>query len=218
MHRKCILGNFITFWTLQTELQSKDSTTFLHTYKKEHFGKHTPLSLNSNGQHWNIHITMPKQRAGGWDMALHCWKPSAGFLDEDGNCTSQQLGEEHTNLSQISASPDKAIAETSGTTMRVPVKSQRSPAWAVSTASALSTTSTLRGIEPRGSSACVSWIRTCRQGEGFLSCLVVRWIHSLSGKTVLHLCDLTSIYTILFYTTRESGQITMPITFNSHLL
>lgn len=44
--------------------------------------------------------------------------------------------------------------------MRVPVKSQRSPACAVSTASALRTISRERGMEPRGSSACVSWIRT----------------------------------------------------------
>lgn len=50
--------------------------------------------------------------------------------------------------------------ETSGTTTRAPVKSQRSPAWAVSTASALRMISRERGIEPRGSSAWVSWIRT----------------------------------------------------------
>uniref|UniRef100_A0A6B0UYH9 Putative secreted protein n=1 Tax=Ixodes ricinus TaxID=34613 RepID=A0A6B0UYH9_IXORI len=56
--------------------------------------------------------------------------------------------------------PGVAICPTSGTTMRVPVKSQRSPAWATSTASALTTTSTLRGMFPRGSSACVSWMRT----------------------------------------------------------
>lgn len=59
--------------------------------------------------------------------------------------------------------------ETSGTTIRVPVKSQRSPAWAISTASALRTISRERGIEPRGSSACVSWIRT--------------WTHRVNDKS-----------------------------------
>lgn len=62
-------------------------------------------------------------------------------------------------------SSDKAVPgvlswETSGTTMRVPVKSQRSPGWAISTVSALRMISRERGIEPRGSSAWVSWIRT----------------------------------------------------------
>lgn len=64
------------------------------------------------------------------------------------------------SLSEFITVPGVLSWETSGTTMRVPVKSQRSPACAVSTASALRTISRERGIEPRGSSACVSWMRT----------------------------------------------------------
>lgn len=50
--------------------------------------------------------------------------------------------------------------DTSGTTISEPVKSHLSPAWADSTASARRITSRLRGMLPRGSSPCVSWMRT----------------------------------------------------------
>lgn len=52
-------------------------------------------------------------------------------------------------LAELSAlAPGMLRADTSGTTIRVPVKSQRSPACARSTASARTTTSTLKERKP----------------------------------------------------------------------
>lgn len=56
--------------------------------------------------------------------------------------------------------PGVESCDTSGTTISEPVKSHLSPAWADSTASARRITSRLRGMLPRGSSPCVSWMRT----------------------------------------------------------
>jgi hypothetical protein len=50
--------------------------------------------------------------------------------------------------------------DTSGTTMSVPMNSHLSPAWVFSTHSALKITSRERGIQPRGSSDCISCMRT----------------------------------------------------------
>lgn len=77
--------------------------------------------------------------------------------------SGQQLHSQHKGHLMEATSSNKPGVEswdTSGTTISEPVKSHLSPAWADSTASARRMTSTLRGMLPRGSSPCVSWMRT----------------------------------------------------------
>ena len=57
--------------------------------------------------------------------------------------------------------------DTSGTTMSVPMKSHRSPAWVFSTHSALKITSKLLGMQPRGNSDWISCMRTFWKSTNF---------------------------------------------------
>lgn len=94
------------------------------------------------------------------------WFPRA-LLPWEGRVSSRQnkLRGCHTEVRSSSNKPGVESWATSGTTISDPVKSHLSPAWADSTASARKITSTLRGMLPRGSSACVSWMRTWRGTE-----------------------------------------------------
>jgi len=76
---------------------------------------------------------------------MHAKKPLPPTkLQNPGTVTTLNFNNNHHHMIEtLGSSPGNDMLPTSGTTIRVPTKSQRSPACAVSTASALRITSTL---------------------------------------------------------------------------
>lgn len=108
---------------------------------------------------------------------------------------SQDSGSQHQQEGQLmevmsSNKPGVESWDTSGTTISEPVKSHLSPAWADSTASARRITSRLRGMLPRGSSPCVSWMRTWH-GQKVQHQQVTR-SETASTATLLKMCSTAS--------------------------